>query len=73
MLSQLVNETRTIIIYEAPHHLIRTLEELYETLGDRKLTVCRELTKAVRGKTLTTFSEILKYYKDNEPAESMSW
>ena len=43
VLSQLVNETRTIIIYEAPHHLIRTLEELYETLGDRKLTVCREL------------------------------
>ena len=67
MLSQLVNETRTIIIYEAPHHLIRTLEELYETLGDRKLTVCRELTKRYEEKTLTTFSEILKYYKDNEP------
>ena len=49
VLSQLVNETRTIIIYEAPHHLIRTLEELYEE------------------KTLTTFSEILQYYKDNEP------
>mgnify|MGYP000180592779 CR=1 FL=1 len=67
VLSQLVNETRTIIIYEAPHHLIRTLEELYETLGDRKLTVCRELTKRYEEKTLTTFSEILKYYKDNEP------
>ena len=45
----------------------RTLEELYETLGDRKLTVCRELTKRYEEKTLTTFSEILKYYKDNEP------
>lgn len=67
MLSQLVNETRTIIIYEAPHHLIRTLEELYETLGDRKLTVCRELTKRYEEKTLTTFLEILQYYKDNEP------
>ena len=67
VLSQLVNETRTIIIYEAPHHLIRTLEELYETLGDRKLTVCRELTKRYEEKTLTTFSEILQYYKDNEP------
>ena len=67
VLSQLVNETRTIIIYEAPHHLIRTLEELYETLGDRKLTVCRELTKRYEEKTLTTFLEILQYYKDNEP------
>lgn len=67
VLSQLVNETRTIIIYEAPHHLIRTLEELYGTLGDRKLTVCRELTKRYEEKTLTTFLEILQYYKDNEP------
>ena len=67
VLSQLVNETRTIIIYEAPHHLIRTLEELYGTLGERKLTVCRELTKRYEEKTLTTFSEILEYYKDNEP------
>ena len=66
-LERLKNETRTMIVYEAPHHLIRTLEELYETLGDRKLTVCRELTKRYEEKTLTTFSEILKYYKDNEP------
>ena len=66
-LERLKNETRTMIVYEAPHHLIRTLEELYETLGDRKLTVCRELTKRYEEKTLTTFSEILQYYKDNEP------
>ena len=66
-LERLKNETRTMIVYEAPHHLIRTLEELYETLGDRKLTVCRELTKRYEEKTLTTFSEILEYYKDNEP------
>ena len=67
VLSQLVNETRTIIIYEAPHHLIRTLEELYEPLGERKLTVCRELPKRYEEKTLTTFSEILQYYKVNDP------
>ena len=66
-LERLKNETRTMIVYEAPHHLIRTLEELYETLGDRKLTVCRELTKRYEEKTITTFSEILQYYKDNEP------
>lgn len=67
VLAGLVNETRTIILYEAPHHLVKTLEELYETLGERRLTVCRELTKRYEEKTLTTFPEILNYYKDNEP------
>lgn len=67
VLAGLVNETRTIILYEAPHHLVKTLEELYDTLGERRLTVCRELTKRYEEKTLTTFSEILTYYKDNEP------
>lgn len=46
MLEELKTETRTIIIYEAPHHLVRTLQELSDTLGgDRRLTICRELTK----------------------------
>lgn len=67
VLAGLVNETRTIILYEAPHHLVKTLEELYEALGERRLTVCRELTKRYEEKTLTTFPEILNYYKDNEP------
>lgn len=67
VLAGLVNETRTIVLYEAPHHLMKTLEELYEVLGERRLTVCRELTKHYEEKTLTTFSEILNYYKDNEP------
>lgn len=67
VLKQLKNETRTMIIYEAPHHLIKTLEELFEILGDRKITVCRELTKRYEEKTLTTISECLNYYKENEP------
>ena len=67
VLKQLKNETRTMIIYEAPHHLIKTLEELFEILGDRKITVCRELTKRYEEKTLTTISECLNYYKGNEP------
>lgn len=67
ILKQLKNETRTIIIYEAPHHLVKTLEELYENLGDRKIAICRELTKRYEEKTLTTISESLKFYKDNEP------
>lgn len=67
VLGQLKNETRTIIIYEAPHHLVKTLEELYEVLGDRKIAICRELTKRYEEKTLTTISESLAYYNDNEP------
>ena len=67
VLGQLRNETRTIIIYEAPHHLVKTLEELYEVLGERKIAICRELTKRYEEKTLTTISESLAYYKDNEP------
>ena len=67
VLKQLKNETRTMIVYEAPHHLGKTLEELFEVLGDRKITVCRELTKRYEEKTLTTISECLNYYKENEP------
>ena len=67
VLKQLKNESRTMIVYEAPHHLIKTLEELFEILGDRKITVCRELTKRYEEKTLTTISECLNYYKENEP------
>lgn len=67
ILEQLKNETRTIILYEAPHHLKKTLEELYVNLGNRKLTICRELTKRYEEKTVTTLSESLNYYKDNEP------
>jgi 16S rRNA (cytidine1402-2'-O)-methyltransferase len=67
VLKELTDETRTIIIYEAPHHLVKTLEELYDTLGDRKITVCRELTKRYEEKNLTTLSQCLNYYKDKEP------
>ena len=45
ILSELSNESRTIILYEAPHHLKATLQELYQVLGERKITLCRELTK----------------------------
>lgn len=67
VLRELIDETRTIIIYEAPHHLLTTLEELYETLGDRRIAVCRELTKRHEEKTLTTISECISYYKEQEP------
>lgn len=67
VLEQLKNETRTIILYEAPHHLVKTLEELLKALGNRKIAVCRELTKRYEEKTLASISEMLDYYKENEP------
>ena len=67
VLEQLKNETRTIIMYEAPHHLVKTLEELQGALGNRKIAVCRELTKRYEEKMLSTISDMLDFYKENEP------
>lgn len=67
ILNELKTETRTILIYEAPHHLLRTLKELYEALGERKATICRELTKKYETAFLTTLSEAIAYYEENEP------
>ncbi|MCM1172382.1 MAG: 16S rRNA (cytidine(1402)-2'-O)-methyltransferase [Clostridium sp.] len=67
VLDELVNETRTIIIYEAPHRLVKTLTELKGTLGDRELTVCKELTKKHETFFRTTICEAEAYFKENEP------
>lgn len=67
VLEELKNETRTIIIYEAPHHLLKTVTELMEVLGDRELTLCRELTKKHEEKLQTTFSQVLLHYSTKEP------
>ena len=68
VLSELASETRTIIIYEAPHRLKSTLKELSDVLGeDRKLSVCKELTKRYENVFLTTFQEACAYYDNNEP------
>lgn len=66
VLEELKDETRTIIIYEAPHHLIKTLEELEKELDNRKITLCRELTKKYEEAHRTTIHEVLDYYKDKE-------
>lgn len=67
IISALKLETRTIILYEAPHHLLKTLEELYQTLGDRKLTLCRELTKRYETIFSTTIAGAISYYSNQEP------
>lgn len=67
ILAELTNETRTIIIYEAPHHLVATLKELYEALGDREITQCRELTKKYEEAYKSTISGLLEKYEAEEP------
>lgn len=67
ILEELKDETRTIVIYEAPHRLVRTLKELLEALGNRRITICRELTKKYENAFCTTFEDALKVYGTEEP------
>ena len=68
ILEELKQETRTMIVYEAPHHLVRTLEELGTALGmDRRLTLCRELTKRYEEAYQSTFAEALQRFETEEP------
>ena len=67
ILKDLKKESRTIILYEAPHHLVRTLEELYTTLGNRRITLCRELTKRFETILPTTLEDALAMYGEEEP------
>ena len=67
ILEELKTETRTIIIYEAPHRLKKTIAELFSALGNRRMTVVKELTKLHENVFLTNFLEALAYYEENEP------
>lgn len=67
ILEELAQESRTIILYEAPHHLIVTLGELKDALGDRRVTLCRELTKKFETVTPTTLVKALESYETEEP------
>lgn len=67
VLKELSEESRTIVLYEAPHHLVRTLNELYEAAGDRKITLCRELTKKFETVIPTTLKRAIEYYETEEP------
>ena len=66
-LEAIKNETRTIIVYEAPHRLNRTLSELFEALGNRRISVCKELTKKHETIARFTLSEAVRFYEENEP------
>lgn len=67
ILSELEKETRTILLYEAPHKLKKTLKDLYEKVGNRRISLCRELTKKHETNFRTTLEEAIAYYDVNEP------
>ena len=67
VLDDLVDETRTIILYEAPHHLRSTLSELYDRLGNRGMALCRELTKKFEETIRMPLADMIEYYDEHEP------
>lgn len=67
ILEELERETRTIILYEAPHKLRRTLEELLQKLGNRRISIVKELTKLHETVLQTSLEEAISYYEETEP------
>lgn len=68
ILSQLAEEERTIILYEAPHHLRAALNDLTDALGpERRITLCRELTKRFEEAVPMRLGEAVRFYEENEP------
>lgn len=66
-LEEIKDERRTLIFYEAPHKLIKTLADMYEAFGERKIAIVREITKIHETVMRTTFGEAIEYYKEHEP------
>ena len=66
-LEEIKSDRRTTIFYEAPHKLKKTLEDIYKVLGDRRLSLCRELTKINEEVLRTTVKGAMEYYEVNEP------
>ncbi len=67
ILEELKAETRTIVMYEAPHRLKDTLKELLKHLGNRKISLCREITKKYEENIYTTIEDAIKMYEVNDP------
>lgn len=71
VLAGLAQETRTIVLYEAPHRIRKTLAELQEAIGNRRIRICRELTKKFEEVLAFTIDEALQYFADTEPKGEM--
>ena len=70
-LGRLSQDTRTMVIYEAPHRIKKTLKELLDNLGDRQIRICRELTKKFEEVMRFTVSEAIEYFENTEPKGEM--
>lgn len=70
-LERIKDESRTIVIYEAPHRILKTLKELEDTLGQRRIRICRELTKIHESVMALTLSEAVSWFEENEPKGEM--
>ncbi|MCH5194315.1 MAG: 16S rRNA (cytidine(1402)-2'-O)-methyltransferase [Oscillospiraceae bacterium] len=66
-LEEAAKDTHTLIFYEAPHKLVNTLNDMLEYFGDRKISICRELTKIHEEVIRTTISGAIEYYADKNP------
>lgn len=66
VLERLKKETRTTIFYEAPHRLVKTLKVLRDAVGNRRLTICKELTKRHEKNWLTSLDEAIEWYSQND-------
>lgn len=71
VLESLREEPRTIVLYEAPHRLLKTLRELEAVLGGRRVNLCRELTKVHEELLVSTVPELIRYFEMNEPRGEM--
>ncbi|MCB2314246.1 16S rRNA (cytidine(1402)-2'-O)-methyltransferase [Clostridium tagluense] len=67
IIDDLLNRSETLIFYEAPHRLLSTLEFLYENIGNRKISMCRELTKLYEEIIRLTLEQAIVYYKEKAP------
>ena len=67
ILENLKNDTATLIFYEAPHRLVKTLQDLFDMLGDRKIALCKELTKRYESVYRTILSEATEHFEKEEP------
>lgn len=67
IIEDLKDRTESLIFYEAPHRILNTLNFLYENLGDRKIAICRELTKMYEEIIRLKLSEAISYYEENSP------
>jgi len=67
LLKSLAEEEKSIVIYESPHRILRTLSDLLEYLGDRDIAICREITKIYEEALRMKISEAIEHFKKKNP------